>query len=542
MKVKGLNKNLKEVLVEEDLIHKIKNQNFIKNESCFLMSDNRWYRINSPSIEKCEVTGEYHFIRDLKKVVTDIVESKLVFGYTSFALDIVDIAFEEDIFSCINEETAIKLGYEPCIYGRYYFNPAYQETSNLTRRLIADNRINKNGRRNYRELDYNLNRGTYWFERIAHNTKRFTNAEVIPLDEIIMSELENLSFGLELETSTGYIPENELIKARVAPLRDGSIRNVEFTTLPINDAQELANLRRFYKSLRNRCEIDSLCSLHVHFGNVPVSRELAIALYLLNFRLQNELFDIVPPYKRELSYFNSKLSSPQDHCKPLRGLSINSSSIVNDDGTIDDSNLKKEFEKLFIFLTNGYKESNDFNLDNRRHPLGDSSKWNFTSRYYHFNLLNYIFKSSKTVEYRLHSATTSYSKSMYWLLLTACITKYAMKNLNKILLAEDKITLNDVIVEGISNVNLRNKLLNYIESRRVRFNQDLYNDMYGEIERDNFFNLDKGFQLIPEERMKRTTSITQKVKENSNEEVAILRTTSRLEFFDLETTEEQPEE
>ena len=200
------------------------------------------------------------------------------------------------------------------------------------------------------------------------------------------------------------------------------------------------------------------------------------------------MFEIVPPYKRDLNYFANKRGNDgrmKDHCKPLPGLALNTKRIFEEE--VDTPKLiNEEFGKIFEFLTEGKKQDENYNFETRRHPKEGIAKWNWDSRYYHVNMIPLLFSKSRTVEFRLHQATIHYSVMLHWFLICSSILNYAEENQDKILESREKITLLDVIspIKDVSE-DIHKKLDAYIYYRRELFNNDRYRDIYAEIVRDS---------------------------------------------------------
>jgi hypothetical protein len=275
--------------------------------------------------------------------------------------------------------------------------------------------------------------------------KSSVKTEASPRHEKLASFLP-FSFGVELETQSGLVPLRTLFKNDFVFLRDGSIKGLEYTSLPLKGATGLAKLEDFCSKLNKVATIDELCSLHIHLGETNLNEEQIVALYKTIYQTQQELFDFVPNYKRAAKYF-AKKQDYKDHCKPLKSLGIYNTSDVHE-----------MYAAIIDFVTN---KGND-------EMLG-AQKWNQFPRYHHLNLLNLFSKGgSGTIEFRLHEPTTNYQKVLLWLFIITGLTQYAKKYSSKIVKDEIKIVLKDVIkdiypssISSFINEYIKDRTLNY---------------------------------------------------------------------------------
>lgn len=375
-------------------------------------------------------------------------------------------------------------------YGKGYFEKSFENNYSII--------INNGGRQNVANKSlfdkipkiWVKNRGEYWDmeyairnrynphndykgNRYIYNFERLYNSEaLIPIfSEVDNSKYtENLiqdrefdlinkySFGLEIETSVGIIPEHECIHFGLIPLRDGSISGHEYTTIPMTGTKGINLLMNQLKAIRNNCSIDKECSLHVHFGNFNITEENVLNLYNLLFSLQNELGEMFPRYIYNTGEYKA---SGKDYCKKFKSKFK----------TIDD---------LYSFMSGvGTRWEGDFTL---QHPLDPmrNHKWENSCRYYFCNLINILFgKSPKTAEFRMHTPTFNSSKIINWIFICTSILNYA-ENINEENPLLDKITLEDVI--NYSNDEKSAKIINnYIKERKDYFRKcsNLYCDYCG---------------------------------------------------------------
>jgi hypothetical protein len=327
-------------------------------------------------------------------------------------------------------------------------------------------------------LDYNIGSSNILQKEIENNFKNY-NLEISEKASILSNITEKYSFGIEYETSSGYIPKRYLYKTALVPLKDGSLDGgIEYTTLPLQGASGIQSIINQCKLLSKYCTINDRCSYHVHIGNVPKTKEFGLAFYMLFKQIQEELFEIIPPYKKDVEWL---IRRKKDYCKSLRSLNLFSNSIVRNN-EIDKDSLNKEFNKLFLFLTEGVPESEHNNLQNGIHPRSGQGKWNWKSRYYALNMINLYFAKSGTVEFRMHTPTINVFKVLNWLFICIAIVKYAEENTLKILGAKDKINLNEVlsVYNNLDEEGLKvsEYLQEYVLSRKESFDEYYYNNNF----------------------------------------------------------------
>ena len=124
----------------------------------------------------------------------------------------------------------------------------------------------------------------------------------------------NYSFGLEFETSRGYIPEDKCFKNGLIPLRDGSISGLEYSTVVLEGKQGINTLKRAVKDLNNYTLYDENCSLHMHLGGFPLDEKKIWSLYKYIYKFQFFIQPYISEYAFETHYFKH---NHKDYCKKL---------------------------------------------------------------------------------------------------------------------------------------------------------------------------------------------------------------------------------
>ena len=266
--------------------------------------------------------------------------------------------------------------------------------------------------------------------------------------------LENLTFGVEFETSGGYIPSRKLKTVPLIPLRDGSISGFEYATGVLSGYTGVNHLVNIVELLRNHTDYDDNCSIHFHVGGLPRTEKHILAMYLTTVALQNELFDINPHYK--FSHYGVKrknYTAPYD---------INLYRSI-----VSAKEVPAKFEILFNELSNNDYSNYDFKLDNvTAHPddPDNTRKWAVQSRYHLVNLIPIIFGNKKTVEFRLSQSTHKSRFVAYELLLNLMIVQYVIKNADAIV--NNKAYINLGIIISSYNEDCRARLNNHIHTKR----------------------------------------------------------------------------
>lgn len=255
--------------------------------------------------------------------------------------------------------------------------------------------------------------------------------------------LNNYTFGLEIETCAGLIPEDFLIDNAIVPVKDGSVQAHEYITVPLQGVSGLNYINKIFEQFEQHTRADQMCSLHIHMGNTgEKTREFTAAFYTLYYRIQNELKDFLPPYKKANQYIKSK-DGAKDHCKYLPNL------LPYGANEYTSEHINAVSDNVYAFFNEGYL-SEDSNFDDPRYIGNNKNKWNQLARYYVVNLVPYFFKPQQTIEFRFHSGTVNRTKTLAWLFICSATLSYARAYPEKILSMNSKITLSDVI-NGFKN-------------------------------------------------------------------------------------------
>lgn len=475
-------------LVPKAGARKIMGKYYVENVSCFLI-EGQWYRITSTD-----------------KIVFDNYVGKYVLKSTPMVRGVVNGKGEEGLFSenpfivrtksingdgrnriILNEKIAKEAGYVESISDGLFY-----KESEITEKDKAGWFSKKNIPSSERSKDYNLESNPKVKERMI----RFYNEYVpkIRRESIRFSKLiSDFTIGCEVEVINGFLPERIRTKLGIAALKDGSLRwdggeGIEYCTMPMKGSKAIATLTELFDELSKRCEVNNLCALHYHFGNVRKDKLYVLSLYRLIYLLQNELYYYFP-YSR----FNTIKSDGKVYCKLLSDLGINYNRIIQckDEEEFHEA-VVNEFNKVYAWLNNGKGLAEDaekprvvrevaniggkkmfrdvwykklFTTKSNYHSI-QGEKWNRTSRYFVVNFLNLFFSPTHTVEWRCHEGTVNKDKALTWLIICASVMRYA-ENIKECLSLKS-ITLQDILKEYMTNAEVE-KIMNYLKKRNSYF-------------------------------------------------------------------------
>ena len=379
---------------------------------CYLVAG-KYHRFNNGKIEYDYEIKRYvlRHKTHLKHGVVDIKNNKPIMGYFSSNLTKNITLVKEDgiALHCISEEVAIKLGYREKFSNGYFYDKK-SENVNFFKK-IGKPPINKN------DLPYDSRFASdiTTTQYDSNYNPEFNNKNLNKVGDFL--EKNGITFGVEFETTTGYIPDRLCYKYGLIPLRDGSIQGLEYVTIPLSGKKGLYALKEICYELNKRTRYDLNCALHIHLGGLERSTEKILSSYILAHLIQDNMFNLQPSYKRGGMGVKSK-----DYCKPLDNELFNS--LIK---PVNSTNIDSNFEKVFSFVSDKRKFSgynNDLNkvLSHPSDPEG-TRKWQIKSRYRWINFVPIIFGNKKTIEFRHHNATFDFNKIINFLFNCAVFIK-----------------------------------------------------------------------------------------------------------------------
>lgn len=449
---------------------KIKDKYYVIDKHCFELED-KWYAYTSKLVTLDYETGKYVLIKK-QKLVYGVVGFKKggepIFGYfteNKYNNVWVDVKNYGKVI-CFHENIL-----KPAGYIEYLSDGTWMYEPDLSGSVKARcSRIE--GKKVYKDKGYNIEDNAQEFRDKIENFKNYP-LKISANATRFAKFLGNVSFGLEVETATGYVPDHIQNRTGVVICRDGSIDNAEYVTVPMRGAKGLQNIKYLSTELCKRTTIDIKCSYHIHIGTLPDNRLFIAALYALGIRIQDELYTMFPYFKTEW-----KGIKKQDYNQKLRKLGVEVMKAPNKQefkAYVDDA-----YYRLFKWLNDGQEPDDLHNRTTHRHQ--QTAKWNRRQRYYWMNFMNMFFSERKTVEFRLHQATVNHHKMINWLFICNAILKYAEHNSKEILSSPAKITLKDVVNVYKNNYPSKDgtflsEYLNaYIEDRKAYFLKDRKNN------------------------------------------------------------------
>ena len=445
------------------LYYKLGDINIQNSGDCYLING-KCYREETGLIVYNYSIKEYVILNDnLLQGVVDVVDGNLIIGYFNNNTKYSKITdkngkshwlYNVEIFNN-NKEYRERLStgnfYHISTLQAWKFNKIEFPNKNYKYSLPYDSKgIIENNLKNYNE-NYN--------PEISQNIKNYA-----PL-------LENLSFGLEFETTKGHIPDRVLNQYGLIPLRDGSISGIEYVTVPMEGEKGLQCTADILKELKKRTSYsDETCSLHLHLGNIPRTKEFILAFFKVSMKIQDEMFQMFPLYKKYNYHIKNK-----NYSAPLPTFEI----LSQLDPIIDSRNIDENFGILYKYLSMGQDfKSVGNNLENvLSHPAdpNGNQKWNVKSRYFLYNVIPLIFGNKHTIEFRIHTPTYDVNKILPFIFMNSLIVNFVIRNQKLILNSKNVINsygLLDILYMQIDQYDIPNRnkfkdlMYSYIEVRK----------------------------------------------------------------------------
>lgn len=417
-----------------------------------------WYRTDSEEIKWCDQTGKWEFSEGVVEGLYAYKKHGTMLYKKFQTVRAIDRPKGKQFF-ILNEDLAGRTGYIPSknrnvFYNESNFTSTDKKKESIKRTFALD--IN---------TTHSANKDNRLFRTItdlygAYNPKiDFRTRQIARL-------LGKKTFGLEFETGSGALQDSALGNLGLVPLIDGSLSSrsqYEYTSVVWQGAKGLHSLKKSCERLSANCGVDHNCALHIHIGTIPDDKLFVVALHSLFYRLQDEIFGMVPHYKKDE---RGILGKNKDYSSPLPDLMISKNTLFEKGTT------KKEYEEklynlygiLFNYYSCGKDMGQQYNPSNRKPKrrkgkiVKNASKvvpwrqqWNCLSRYHALNIVPLLFSPAGTVEFRVHGPTLNFDKTSAWLLICNAIVRYAETYPRKILEYKEKIRLSDVIFELSTN-------------------------------------------------------------------------------------------
>lgn len=253
-----------------------------------------------------EITRRFINVNRTSRVVVDHIPGCIVFGYCSLNEEIITILFYIPGLGFTIHKGSKRLLKDIIIYSNFrgvYISKVDLTESNILREMYT---------RGIGDFPYSFNRK---YEAIE-NFNIFKGKQKI-IDTSVMYDLSKYlkySFGLEFETSQGYVPEELCFRDGLIPLRDGSISGLEYSTVVLKGNKGIQLLHQQLETLKKHTYFNKECSLHIHFGEYMLDPEKLYSLYYVCLSLEGELSRMLPQYTFESSSYKK---NGKDYCKRL---------------------------------------------------------------------------------------------------------------------------------------------------------------------------------------------------------------------------------
>lgn len=408
----------------------IKGKFYVKDRDCVWLNTN-WYRLESDKIawdheeKKWKLKSNPYLIQG----VIGMKNNKPELGYfIQNPLNNCRVHFSDGSYTCINADLLNENFFENVGDGEYYHIKSVSAESRKKMMVIRNEK-------NFRNKGYNIEDNHKEFTLKKELFKSYT-PKISREAKLFSRFLGDISYGLEIETSEGNVPDHIQYRGGVVACRDGSIQSAEYVTIPMTGAKGLQNIKYIGEEITKRCNIDIHCSFHIHIGNIPDTRDYLSSLYVLGYKIQDDVFKMFPYYKTAPGTIKRK-----NYCQKLKKLGIHT--LINIEKDTYQAYVEDSSSKIFTFLSNGIPPGEDFNRAKKEHP--EHQKWDRVARYYWLNTMNMVFSKRGTAEFRVHGATMNPTKMINWLFICNAIVKYADKHMKDIFTTSKKIDFVDVL-------------------------------------------------------------------------------------------------
>lgn len=238
-------------------------------------------------------------------IVIQHLKDYIIYGYTSRPETLVKVLIWNEEAHYFKTDKSLFKG--PLLFSKWtgmYFSPL-----NMSEDLILKHQYIK-GAEGY---PYILPRK---YEAIE-NFDKFNNRQILKYKNTTYKASQYLkyTFGIEFETSQGYIPEDVCYESGLIPLRDGSISGPEYSTIVLKGNTGIALLNQQLDILQEYTDFNKECSLHIHLGGFPLNARKIFKLYRVCYLLEKELASILPPLTFNSSNYKA---NEKDYCKKLK--------------------------------------------------------------------------------------------------------------------------------------------------------------------------------------------------------------------------------
>jgi len=279
----------------------------------------------------------------------------------------------------------------------------------------------------------------------------------------LITEGKRNTFGVEIETSGGYMPRNIYKYLNMKAVRDGSILGKEYVSGVLKGDSGFHHLHLICNEIAKRCTIDASCSVHVHIGDIKFTKEYVVLAYLLGMKLEKEIFSFLPPSRRGNIY-----------CQTISkiAMSLNPHMSYNE--------YKIEIDRIYreIFFKIAAGDLSESYNKKYNHKRGARCGYDqSTPRYWWLNFVPAITNTrngvpnekgeinSYTLELRCHGGSLNFKKIKNWVKFVMAFTSFVDNNKEAIMTGP--VTMDDVIKSAYPLTG--NSLISYVNHRKRLF-------------------------------------------------------------------------
>lgn len=494
--------------IKREMAVRINEQYYELDKTCFYIRGS-FYRFNDPNLQHNHSTGQKDLAQYMRVGIVNISNEK---GYFSKESPYVEARVFENLHNefrttfIISEEVAIKAGYWECLNSGYFYKTG----------TASEFKDHKRGPINYEGRIKLTERPGQTPQSIPQNTRYGLASATYS-----KSEGKRYSFGVEVETSQGFIPVHVRHRMNVACMRDASITAGEYVTGILTGDQGFIHLRSIITELAKRCEVDSKTGIHVHLGNFLPDKEFTVFSYWLGFTLQYEISQMMPPSRRK-----NEFAQPLDKSDtPYIVVEDTINQLKTADRFKYDFLISNCYEVIFKWLSGGVSVGAETNKT-KAHPKGRYCGGHSSARYKWLNLVptnfskmrldggqtgalpidcsdepvqeNIVIRDSSgrpqglrprsqlyrtpepqnsgsyTIEFRNHGGSLNYTKIESWILITMslvwCVENRKDAIINGYFDPQTPLTLLNLIKEAYPKSH--GTLINYINERTKIFSRN----------------------------------------------------------------------
>jgi hypothetical protein len=431
-------------------------------EDC-VMLNNMFYAKDSDQVVKDAYNNETYILKETAYPVYKSIKltnenridsNNSEIGYTSWISRMIPFYLRGNIYNSTNIQNLLTNGFIEDYKNGLFVLPS--EKGRLSKGYVP-------------YLKFDAIKSNKFFKIPEHLSYKFG----IQSPSYLISEGKKYTFGVELETCDGKVPEYIHDDINVKCVYDGSLKdengNVfggEYVTDILTGDTGINQLQKICNELSKRCKVNHKCGVHIHVGNIDFNKEFIVYSYSLAQMLENDIFSMLPASRRSNKY-----------CRPIRNrIKFNFPSLNKDDYSIF---INEKYNEIFSIISDNGKAPSKIQNKYLDHPLGHKCGYNTNSaRYWWINFVPAMFNTRKngayTLEFRPHSGTTNFIKVKNWLLICIGFVYFCENNRTDII--NGYIMMNGV-KEDINLINVMKvaypkkykKLVDYIENRYKKF-------------------------------------------------------------------------